>query len=262
MKIEAIVTTMHQTGIDKYNEMHLTTDAIIANQTNKNLFEDFVVDDKKVRLVSTATRGTGKNRNFGFLFAQADIIHFADDDMIFEEGYEQTVLDYFEKYPDAEALIFNIISLNQNRQIMQHGRERRIKFKHVKRNGICGMFFKADVLSKFNLWSSIYFGPGAVHSSGEDSMLLKDFLDAKRVVYIIPVLVAKVKQEESSWLEGFNEKFFIDRGALLAALYGRNAKLISLYHTFKYRGRYKEYGWRNAYNTMKRGIKIFRKGKA
>ena len=48
MKIEVLVTTMHQKDFSKYKEMNLQTDAVIANQAEhnskeKNKLADFTI---------------------------------------------------------------------------------------------------------------------------------------------------------------------------------------------------------------------------
>ena len=63
MKIEVLVTTMHQTDISKYCEMNLQTDAIIANQADFCGFEEIRKNDNTIRFVTTDTRGVSLNRS-------------------------------------------------------------------------------------------------------------------------------------------------------------------------------------------------------
>ncbi|MCL2370225.1 MAG: glycosyltransferase family 2 protein [Firmicutes bacterium] len=259
MEIEAIISTMHQNSIDKYSELKITTNAIIANQTNKNCFEEQVFDDKLIRLISTDTRGLGKNRNIGLIHSTAEIVHFADDDMLFVDGYEQIVLNAFDKNPRVHALVFNVVSLNEDRKIKEHKKNKKLRFKDVKSHGIVGTFFKREALIKYNLWFSCYFGAGAICTLGEDTLLLKKFFDEKLTMISIPLKIADVKQDESSWFVGINEKLFFDRGALYATLMNSKfkAKLAARYHVFKHRAKYKHFGLAKAYNIMRDGIKKY-----
>lgn len=83
MNIQVLVTTMHQTGFEKFSEMNLQTDAVIANQTDKNEYLETVVDNCSVKLVSTDSRGLSRNRNIALSHANqnADFIIFSDDDL-------------------------------------------------------------------------------------------------------------------------------------------------------------------------------------
>ena len=87
MNIQVLVTTMHQTGFEKFSEMNLQTDAVIANQTDKNEYLETVVDNCSVKLVSTDSRGLSRNRNIALSHANqnADFIIFSDDDLVFND---------------------------------------------------------------------------------------------------------------------------------------------------------------------------------
>ena len=63
MKIEVLVTTMHQRDYTKYYDMNLKTDAVIANQADRNETLETVIDGNHVKLVTTDMRGLSKNRN-------------------------------------------------------------------------------------------------------------------------------------------------------------------------------------------------------
>ena len=46
IKIEVLVTTMHQSDITKYHEMNLQTDAVIANQADRCGYDEYSVGGK------------------------------------------------------------------------------------------------------------------------------------------------------------------------------------------------------------------------
>ena len=104
------------------------------------------------------------------------------------------------------------------------------------------------------------FGGGTVYSSGEDSIFLHDCLERKLKMIAVPVAIAELHDDrESTWFSGYNDKFFGDKGVLYAHLYGANARWIALYNCFKHRnGRYRSYGWKQAYRRMCQGIRSYR----
>ena len=69
--------------------------------------------------------------------------------------------------------------------------------------------------------------------------------------------IGMVKQEDSTWFSGYNMKYYQDRGALFAALYGKLAYIVLL--LFELRGK------KASVNIIKRvklgysGIKSYRK---
>ena len=60
---------------------------------------------------------------------------------------------------------------------------------------------------------------------------------------------------ESTWFNGYNEKFFVDRGVLYHHLYGRMAKLFSLRFLYAHKEEMcGEIPVKEAYAMMKKGI--------
>ena len=61
---------------------------------------------------------------------------------------------------------------------------------------------------------------------------------------------------ESTWFQGYNEKFFVDRGVLYHYLYGGLGKLFSLRFLCAHRREMLgEMSFGKAYGLMKRGLK-------
>jgi glycosyltransferase involved in cell wall biosynthesis len=249
---------MHQNGIEKYFGMRIRTDAIIANQCDTNSYFSKVVDNNVVELISTNTRGTSRNRNFGLLYARADIVHFADDDMIFEKDYPEKVFAAFEKYPNADAIVFNNISTNKERPIAQLKKAGKVGFRNVSKYGVWGVFFKREVLLKHNLWFNAYFGPGSKINSGEDSLFLMEFFQKKLKMYAAQELLSVINQEESTWFTGVDEEYIFNKGNIFAAI-SKMPRLTSFYHAIKHRKIYSEFGIPKAYRIMLRGIKNHKK---
>ncbi|HCG35033.1 MAG TPA: hypothetical protein DER23_01695, partial [Clostridiales bacterium] len=108
MTVEVLVASMHQTNHGLLQKMNIQSDAIIGNQCDRNEIENFIYQGHKIRYLSFCERGVGLNRNNALMRATADICILADDDMVFDDGYEQKVKTWFARYPQADILIFNI----------------------------------------------------------------------------------------------------------------------------------------------------------
>lgn len=119
MGLQVLVTTMHQSDFSKFSQMNLQTDAVIANQTDKNEYIEMQINGNNAKLVSTDTRGTSRNRNIAMAHASqnADYVLFSDDDLIFNDGYEQKIISEFTKHPESEAIKFNIHDLSKTRKV-------------------------------------------------------------------------------------------------------------------------------------------------
>ena len=236
-KLQVLVTTMHQTDLSKYTQMNLQTDAVIANQADRNEILAKTINGCNVQMVTTATRGTSRNRNIALAHTnqKTEYILFSDDDLIFVDGYEQLISDEFSRHPEAEAIKFNIHDLSATRKISM----RRVSVfeKATKRNmsssGVCGLVIKADGLKKYNLWFREDFGPGTENYCGEDSIFLMEMLKKKVKLYRSPVDIAGIDQTESSWFTGHNERYFTTAGMVIGTIYPKLAYFIVIRSAYK-----------------------------
>lgn len=231
-RVEVLVTTMHQSDFSKFLQMNLQTDAVIANQTDKNEYAELEINGCTVKLVSTNTIGTSRNRNIAMAHAnqEAEILVFSDDDLVFNDGYEQTIIEEFEKYPEAEAIKFNLHDLSDTRKIIMH---RIVRFeKATRRNmsssGVWGIAVKQAAFLKYNLKFREDFGPGTSNYKGEDTIFLMDMLDKNVQFYRSPVDIAGIDQTSSSWFAGYNEAYFTISGKVFAAAFPRLCYLLSV----------------------------------
>lgn len=224
-KIEVLITTMNQKGFDLYNKMNLQTDAVIANQADRNEYHEAEIRGCRVKLITTDSRGVSRNRNLAMAHSGqlSEYILFSDDDLVFVEGYEQMIMEVFFAHPEADAIKFNIHDLSESRKIAM----RRIEHfeKATRRNmsssGVWGLVMKVDCIKKHNLKFHEFFGPGTELYCGEDTIFLMDILSKKVRLYRSPVDIAGIDQSKSSWYEGHNERFFVTAGAVLGLLYPR-----------------------------------------
>ena len=103
-------------------------------------------------------------------------------------------------------------------------------------------------------WCSTKLSYGARYSAGEDSLFLKEFMDKGYSVYTAPVTIAREEAGESTWFQGYNEKFFRDRGVLYRYLYGKLAGIMALRFLLAHRGTLcSGVTFRQAYRWMKEG---------
>lgn len=225
MKVEAFISTMHQKDHSILEKMNIQTDAIVINQCDCFSYESFSFRDHKVRFYSLPERGVGLSRNSAMMRATGEIGLFSDDDLVYVEGYEQLLVNAFEKYPKADVIAFNIASIDDKKRRYMIPKAQRIRSWNYMRYGTARIAVRVNRIREKNISFSLLFGGGAKHGSGEDTLFLRDCLKAGLKIYGIPIMLAKIDDSESSWFRGYNQKFYMDKGALLTALYGKNAIL-------------------------------------
>ena len=209
-----------------------------------------------VRFYSFPDRGIGRSRNEAILRSDGDILLFSDEDIVYEPGYAQAIAQEFEKNTRADMILFNI-SVKKERQTYCITERKRVRWYNCGRYGAVSFAVKRDSLLALGVTFSLLFGGGARYSNGEDSLFLKEFMDKGGRVYTAPVTIGReVREGESSWFAGYNEKFFYDRGVLYRYLYGRLASVMALRFLLAHRARLcAELPLRKAYCLMKKGIR-------
>ncbi len=256
MTVEVLISTMNQIDASLIDNMNLKTDAVIINQTN-NLNEEIIFrNEKKIRIYSFPEKGVGRSRNHALMKAEGDICIFADDDVIYVADYEKLILEGFRKYPDADVLIFNVESLNKERPINRILKEGRVNYLNYMRHGACRIAFKREAVLKSNIFFSLMFGGGATYGCGEDTLFLSECLKKGLKIYTYLPKLADVKQEDSTWFTGINKKFYVDKGALFAAISKRYSVLLITIFALKW---YKDYKESFSLNQVIRYMNIGRK---
>lgn len=255
-KFEILCATMHQKDFSKIQEMNIRSNVVFANQCDHTSYEEIEFDGYTAKMISTQTRGVGKNRNLALIYATADICLLADDDVVYCEGYENIVCDFYDSHPDADVVVFNF-KVSRNGSEPQNIIKETKKLKKKKlQYGTYAMSFRRSSIDWNNIRFHHYFGGGALYSCGEDSKFLNDCFKNKLNIYVCSDTIGVVNHKESTWFDGITDKFLIDKGILFYSLMGNLAVPASFYHCFKHRrGDYSTLGWKNAYKLMKQGVK-------
>lgn len=237
-RLEVLVTTMHQTDFCKFNQMQLRTDAVLANQTDKDGVVVTEKDGNRIILVSTPGRGVSRNRNIALAHANqhSEFVIFSDDDLVFDEGYEQKITDEFDRHPEVEAIKFNLHDLSSTRKISMKRIERFEKAtrRNMASSGVWGLVIRTEIVKRRNLHFHENFGPGTDNFCGEDTIFVMELFDKKINVYRSPIEIAGIDQTDSSWFQGYNEQYFTTIGKVLRETYPWMAVLLAIRGAFRF----------------------------
>lgn len=257
MKLQVLVAAVNQDKYDLIKKMNIKSDAIIINQCNENKFEEILYERNIIKFLSFAERGVGLSRNNSLMRATADIILFADEDVTYNDGYKDIIISQFKRYPEADIIIFNMPSKNPKRESYKIIKHRRVRGYNCLRYGAVRIAARTKKIREANVYFSLLFGGGAKYSAGEDSLFLSDCIKKGLKVYCDPAIIGYVKQEDSSWFEGYTDKYFIDKGVFYAHLSKRYAKLLSLQFLIRHRKMFiQNRSIIDSYKLMCKGIKL------
>jgi glycosyltransferase involved in cell wall biosynthesis len=256
MKVQVLVSAMHQTDHTLLEKMNIQTDAIVINQCDKNEFEEFQYEGKSIRFISFAERGVGLSRNNALMRATGDICLIADEDVTYVENYEDIIVKGFMETSKADVIVFNVPSRNPQRPSYMIPKKSRVRWFNCLRYGAVRIAARTEKLREANITFSLLFGGGAKYSAGEDCLFLADCIKKGLKVYANPTVIGQVSQEKSSWFQGYTNKFFIDKGALFNCLTRYWAKLLCLQFVVRHHRMFeKEKTIREACKLMFQGMK-------
>lgn len=258
MKLQILLSAMHQTDFSMVQKANIQSDTIIINQCDRNEWERQEIDGHDIRMISTAARGIGRSRNTALLYATGDILLFADDDVVYEDGYEKIVCDAFAAHPEADVILFNLINTTPERgntrlETTWHA----VKPYNAYQYGAVRIAVRRKVLLRENIFFSLLFGGGAPYSSGEDSLFIKDCIQKGMRLYASPDIIGKVSFTKSTWFTGYTDKYFLDKGLLYRFLHPHTSVLYCLRYSWRYRGLFahSKTPWQ-AFSLMYKGTKI------
>lgn len=258
---QVLVATMKQEDFSLVERMNLHSDAVIANQAERYDVSEMINDFGCIKMITTPTRGVGINRNIALLASSADILLFADDDIVYYDGLQEGVKAAFDELPQADMLIFSVDVMKDNRIVEQ--RHLPIKRRHLWNSlqyGTYALAIRKDAVTRANLKFHQAFGGGCIYGSGEDSLFICDCFKNKLKVYSHSYVLGRCIKDESSWFRGFNEKYFFDRGALFHyAFPGVCSFLIPLFAVKMIMRKKTELSLFDMIHQMRKGAKASRK---
>lgn len=261
MTVQVLVAALEQNPRQLAQEMQLNSDAIIVNQCDRYAYEKWEEKNHTIRVFHMAERGVGRSRNSAMMRAEGDICLFSDQDIVYEPGYEQKIIEEFERNPKADMLLFNI-EVEEARRTYYNTERKRVHFYNCGRYGAVSFAIRREALLSSGVTFSLLFGGGAKYSNGEDSLFLKEFMSKGYRVYTSPVTIGREKPSDSTWFFGYHEKFFFDRGVLYSYLYGKMAVLMALRFLYAHKEKMcVQLKPSEAFSEMKKGIREGRRQK-
>lgn len=249
MNLQVLVVTINNESIETLlKKMNIKTNAIICNQCKKFAFEEKNINNNKIQIYNFNERGVGLNRNNGLMRASGDICLFADDDMTYEDDYEEKVKQAFIENPDADVIIFNL----RGRKAIK--KKTKVNYFNYLRYGTARIAIRLKSIKEKGIYFNQCFGGGTEHSHGEDNLFLTSCLKNRLKIYSVPVNIATLTEDrESTWRSEYNEKYLKDQGILYRTISRRMWRLLCLQDSIR---RHKAYNmsWLKAYNLMTKSI--------
>lgn len=223
-KLEVLVSCMNQDVRQLIQKTGITGDGTVIHQCDEEKQEEYPTDHGVVKVYCTRERGLTKSRNMAIRKSRADLCILCDDDEVFVQDYEKKIKRSYAKLKDADVIIFKM----KNREPSFSDKIQRLRFPQTMKVSSWQISFRKNSLLKARISFDELLGAGTGNGAEEELKFLLDCQRAKLRIYYMPLEIASVQQEESTWFHGFTEGFFYNRGATtryilgypLAYLYG------------------------------------------
>ena len=238
MKLEILMSCMHQEDDTLVRQSHITGHAVVINQCDREEYREYPTQQGLARIWSTDQRGLTRSRNMAIANSDADVCLLCDDDEVFVPGYEEKILKAYEQLPQADVIIFRMV----NYPCSLGDEVRELKFPQTMHVSSWQISFRRESLLRSGVRFDELLGAGTGNGAEEELKFMTDCQKAGLKICYAPVEIATVAQTESTWFAGYDEKFFYNRGATTRYILGIPlATAYGLYYVLKKRQMYLPY---------------------
>ena len=245
MRLETLISCMHQNDESIAKKSNVRNDAIIINQCDKNeIFRKGLISDngkpQQITMVCTTERGLSRSRNMAIAYATADICLIADDDELFKDNAAENILKAYEEHPEADLITFKVEgSISSHKKYAQSvNKIGYLKALHISSVQIT---FRRQRIVEKKIEFDPEMGSGSGHGCGEEAKFLYDCLHKGLRIVHVPITIASlVEGSESQWFTGRTPRFFVNRGWATARYLGKPiATVYAFYYAWAKRAEYK-----------------------
>ena len=214
-----LVPTHHKTDaeiLSLCDFLRIETDVIFSVQREQVGEKEYDYKGHKVLIASFDDIGVSKNRNHLLDLAPDGLCLCIDDDCVLEPNYEAVVRGFFEKYGCVVALFNGLVPYEGNRKVHDKPTARVQRFKDVSYAGGPGLAYIGKKIRETGIRYDERLGyPNEIYA-GEDSLFLRDLSKSPLLFYRaeeVLFTVAIDKEDNSAYFRGYDDRFFLTKGA-------------------------------------------------
>ena len=219
MTLQVLLSAMHLADESYLDTLHVVSDAVVINQCDRTCRRDVnrTAGDRRqhVRYIESTQRGLSVSRNMAIRNATADICILCDNDVEYVPGYEEMILSAFEQNPEADLIVFYI--RRKEKPQPNYPTKRWMNYLSVLKIFSPEIAFRRSSVEGITFNESFGAGSGK-YLMGEENIFLYDCLKAHKKILYMPLKIADLREEKSTWFQGYDRKFFFSRGANYAAM--------------------------------------------
>ena len=263
MKLNVLISCMHQKDVSLIERSNVQTDVVVINQCDEDKIEEFDFLNKKggichAKFISTTERGLSRSRNMAIRNAESDICLICDDDENFETNYETDILNAFKNNKNADIIIFRLNHPTRKYKNYSY----KIGYLKSGNVGSVQIAFRRSKIVEKDLKFDEMMGSGTGNGDGEENKFIMDCLNAGLKIIYLPITIATlIPTGNSQWFKGFTKEYFVNKAWVLKRIYGPFFSYILLWRFLlrKYSIYNREMSFMHACLYMHRGFVLKRK---
>lgn len=207
-------------------------------------------------MISSKERGLSRSRNVALENATGDICVIADDDITYEDRYQEIIQEAYQKHPSMDIIVFALPSQNIERSKEYPSTEKRIGYLRSMRVYSYEITFRRSSIARASVSFNELFGAGSgKYSCGEENIFLFNCLRKGIKILYVPKQIGVVSHSTSTWFKGYDSKFFFDKGAMFYAMSKSMAFPFVIQYLLRKRKLYKgNLGFHEAIKNMMKGL--------
>lgn len=220
MEIEHIISTMNRKEYSFLDTMNIQTRSIVVNQTDKIRNEEYILDNgNMVKIFSVAERGLSRSRNKLLEESTGDICIIGDDDVEYLAGYLEIINGAYEKYPDADIIVFQFTHDKNKETRVRYKKDKRYYLWNISKVASVEITFKRKSIIDAGINFNNEIGLGTKFPSGEENAFLADALRAGLKIYYIPKTICYAVEEHRVKNNSDLENYLVTKGAAYYCIY-------------------------------------------
>ncbi len=244
MTFQVLLSAMFLEDDSYVDSLNITGDAVVINQCDRDKKDTHtrisaVGNDQRITYIETRERGLSRSRNMAKAAADADVCILCDNDVEYLPDYEIRIKEGFSKHPDADLIVFYI--KRKEKPVPNYPRPRRMGYLSALKIFSPEIAFKRESVKDIMFDERFGAGSGR-YICGEENIFLYECLKRGLKIYYEPVMIAELREEESTWFKGYDKDFFISRGANYGAMSGFFSYVLIWQFAIRKRGIYKKDG--------------------
>ncbi len=212
MKLQVLLSVMNINDWQAQKKLaNISSGMVMINQVTDLNTSLINYKRKDIVVESFRERGLSVSRNRAIRLSDAHICVIADGDVTYEDDYERTITDAFDKFIDADIIIFSIQRIDGT---MMRVRPGRVGILHSMKVNSKLIAFRRESITGNGIAFDVRFGAGTDFYMGEENIFLSDCRRKGLKIISHPVQIAHLRPHVSTWPRERNEKYFYNKGRM------------------------------------------------